>query len=32
MKCIEAQQMVKPYIEGQLSDRQLEQFLEHVGH
>ena len=30
MKCIEAQQLVKPYIEGQLSDRQLEQFLDHV--
>lgn len=32
MKCIEAQQLVKPYIEGQLSDRQLEQFLDHVEH
>lgn len=30
MKCIEAQQMVKGYLEHQLSDRQLEQFLEHV--
>lgn len=30
MRCIEAQQLVKPYIEGQLSDKQLEQFLEHV--
>lgn len=32
MKCIEAQQLVKPYIEGQLSDKQLEQFLDHVEH
>ena len=32
MKCIEAQQLVKPDIEGQLSDRQLEQFLDHVEH
>lgn len=32
MKCIEAQQLVKPYIEGQLSDKQLEHFLDHVEH
>ena len=30
MKCIEAQQLVKPYIKKQLSDRELECFLEHV--
>lgn len=30
MKCIEAQQLVKPYLQKQLSDRELEQFLDHV--
>lgn len=32
MKCSEAQQLVKLYIEKQLSDREMEQFLEHVEH
>lgn len=32
MKCIEAQQLVKPYIKRQLSDREMEGFLEHVEH
>ena len=30
MKCIEAQQLVKPYLKKQLSDRELERFLDHV--
>lgn len=30
MKCIEAQKLVKPYLEKELSDKQLEQFLDHV--
>lgn len=30
MKCIEAQQLVKPYLQKQLSDRELERFLDHV--
>lgn len=30
MKCIEAQQLVKPYIKKLLSDREMERFLEHV--
>ncbi|MDD2958396.1 MAG: hypothetical protein PHR92_07700 [Lachnospiraceae bacterium] len=30
MKCIEAQQLVKPYLEKQLSDKELEHFLDHV--
>lgn len=32
MKCIEAQQLVKPYIKRQLSDREMEGFLDHVEH
>lgn len=32
MKCSETQQLVKLYIEKQLSDREMEQFLEHVEH
>ncbi len=30
MKCIECQQMVKPYLENRLPDKDLEQFLDHV--
>ena len=30
MDCITAQQMIRPYLEGMLSDRELELFLDHV--
>ena len=30
MKCIEAQQLIKPYLKKELSDRELERFLDHV--
>ena len=30
MDCIRAQQLIKGYMEGQLSDRDLEAFLDHV--
>ena len=32
MNCIRAQQLVKPYLDGQLSDREVEAFLDHVDH
>ncbi len=30
MDCVNAQQMIRPYLEGVLSDRELEEFLDHV--
>ena len=30
MKCVKAQQMIRPYLDGVLSDRELEEFLDHV--
>ena len=30
MNCVRAQQLVKPYLDGLLSDRELEEFLDHV--
>lgn len=30
MDCVKAQQLVRPYLEGILSDRELEEFLDHV--
>lgn len=30
MDCLNAQKLVRPYLEGQLSDRELEEFLDHV--
>ncbi len=32
MKCIEARRMVTPFVERKLSDKDMEQFLKHVGH
>ena len=30
MDCVTAQQLIKPYLEGYLSDKELEEFLDHV--
>ena len=30
MKCVKTQQMIRPYLDGVLSDRELEEFLDHV--
>ena len=30
MDCVRAQQLIRPYLEGYLSDRELEEFLDHV--
>ena len=30
MNCVRAQQLVKPYLDGLLSDRELEEFLDHM--
>lgn len=30
MNCVKAQQLIRPYLEGTLSDRELEEFLDHV--
>jgi len=30
MDCVKAQQLIKPYLDGYLSDRELEEFLTHV--
>lgn len=30
MDCVRAQQLIRPYLEGILSDRELEEFLDHV--
>ena len=30
MDCIKVQKLIRPYLEGQLSDRELEEFLNHV--
>ena len=30
MDCVKAQQLIKPYLDGYLSDRELEEFLSHV--
>ncbi|GEM_PF-3732147 len=30
MDCVKAQQMIRPYLDGVLSDRELEDFLDHV--
>ena len=32
MKCSEAQQLVKPYIQRKLTDREMEAFLDHIEH
>ena len=32
MNCVRAQQLIRPYLEGVLSDRELEEFLDHVEH
>ena len=30
MNCVKAQQLIRPYLEGTLSDRELEEFLDHI--
>ena len=30
MNCMEARRMIMPYVKGELSDRDLEQFLKHI--
>lgn len=30
MDCMKAQKLIRPYLEGQISDRELEEFLDHV--
>ena len=30
MNCVKAQQLIRPYLDGVLSDRELEEFLDHV--
>ena len=32
MDCVRTQQLIRPYLEGILSDRELEEFLDHVEH
>ena len=30
MDCVRAQKLIRPYLDGKLSDRELEEFLDHV--
>ena len=32
MNCVEARRMVVPYVKGELSEKELEQFLKHIDH